>query len=81
MAEEFKIKSKIELDTKEADNKWKKFKEDKSKLDELNIKVNLNTNNVFKSIKQIHDELLTQYFLPHKALLEEIHTERFKKNG
>ena len=44
----------------------------------LNI---LEANSIVVGNKQIHDELLTQYFLPHKALLEEIHTERFKKNG
>ncbi|HCW35156.1 MAG TPA: inositol monophosphatase, partial [Staphylococcus sp.] len=28
--------------------------------------------------KKIHQELLNEYFLPYKTMLEQIHTERFK---
>lgn len=43
----------------------------------LNI---LEANSILIGNKSIHDELLSQYFLPHTSLLKKIHTERFKKN-
>ncbi|WP_323702731.1 inositol monophosphatase family protein [Mammaliicoccus sp. Dog046] len=41
----------------------------------LNI---LEANSILIGNKAIHDEILNQYFLPHRALLSEIHSDRFR---
>ncbi|MGK9045156.1 inositol monophosphatase family protein [Mammaliicoccus vitulinus] len=43
--------------------------------EQLNI---LEANSILIGNKAIHNELLNEYFLPHKSLLEQIHTERFR---